>query len=357
MIPSPEAIARWYEAGLSLETFDRRCLLPAVQLASAVRAECDREVSEDDLQKFASDGWYATLPLTTDQSARGVPLFIPSRIGLMLDLRDHGSSANELRSFAAWEEFWIDNFREIDLDYLDDDLEILLRHHRERLASAEAQVELSTEPANIEEARKGLEQAKAQISLLETLRSKSLNPTQQENIKRAAFSVRAIEECLRLSFVEQDRAKCRAGFSCFVSFRAFESSSSVGFVFRNLDWPMTLSSPWIEEWSVPIRVPEFSLDGDRITTLRPLIPSAYKRAWEERHIDSYFDSLARLRNETRCLHCRSVLPAVRSPRQRYCSDGRGAAKQRRLRENNPDSVFNAQSKYYRSLADDDNEHS
>ena len=27
-----------------------------------------------------------------------------------------------------------------------------------------------------------------------------------------------------------------------------------------------------------------------------------------------------------------------------------------LRENNPDSVFNAQSKYYRSLADDDNEH-
>jgi hypothetical protein len=339
---------------VSFAIFDRRRLLPIGQLASAVRAESDREVSEHDLQEFAANGWYELLPLPWEQCARGVPLFIPSRIGLMLDLRDRGYSANELRSFAGWEEFWINNFAELDLEYQDDDVELLLRHHRDRLASAESLLEFSKEPADVEEARKDVEQAKAQISILEGLRGKTLNPNQQEKIKRVAFSVRAVEEGLRVSFVEQDRAKCRAGFSCFVSFRGFEWNSSTGFVFRNLDWHTTLSSPWIEEWSVPIRVPEFALDGDRITTLRPLIPSAYKRAWEERGIDSYFDSLARLRNETRCLHCRSVLPAERSPRQRYCSDPcRGAAKQRRLRENNPDSIFNAQSKYYRSLAADE----
>jgi hypothetical protein len=112
----------------------------------------------------------------------------------MLDLRDRGYSANELRSFAGWEEFWINNFAELDLEYQDDDVELLLRHHRGRLASAESLLEFSEELADVEGARKDVEQAKAQISILEGLRSKTLNPNQQEKLKRVAFSVRAVEE-------------------------------------------------------------------------------------------------------------------------------------------------------------------
>jgi hypothetical protein len=147
-----------------------------------------------------------------------------------------------------------------------------------------------------------------------------LTPTLREKIKRAAFSVRAVEEGIRINFVEEDRAKCRVGFSPFVLFRGYEWSATRGYAFRNLEWRAALSSPWIEEWSLGVRVPEFILDGDRVTTVQPLIPSAYKKAWDERNINGYFDPLAKLRGETRCLHCRSLVPKERNPPQRYCSD-------------------------------------
>jgi hypothetical protein len=320
-----------------------------------VQAESGHQVSGSDLRRFAADGWYAPLPVGEDDPSNfGVPLFIPSRISLLLGLRDHGYGAAELRSFAAWEDFWIDNFRDLELEYEDDDVELLLRHHHDRMASAEGLIEFSKEPTTLEQAKNDREKARAQISLLERLRGKTLTPALQEKIKRAAFSVRAVEEGIRINFVEEDRAKCRAGFSPFVLFRGYEWSATGGYVFGNLEWRATLSSPWIEEWSLGVRVPEFVLDGDKITTIQPLIPSAYKKAWDERNIDGYFDALAELRGETRCLRCRSLLPKERNPRQRYCSDAcRNAAKQSRLRENNPDSVFKAQSNYYRSLARDE----
>jgi hypothetical protein len=356
VIPDAEAIEQMYVAGMSFGIFDRRCLLPINQLAFAVKAESGHEVSESDLHRFTADGWYAPLPFRQDDdpSDCGVPLFIPSRIGLLLELRERGYGASELRSFAAWEDFWIDNFRELELDYEDDDVELLLRHHNDSVASAKGLIEFSKEPATFAQAKGDLERARAQISNLERIRGKTLSPTLQEKVKRAAFSVRAVEEGIRITFVEEDRAKCRAGFSPFVLFQGYEWSATEGHFFRNLEWRMTLRSPWIEEWSLGVRVPEFILDGDRITTVQPLIPSAYKKAWDERNIDGYFEALAELRGETRCLHCRSLLAKDRNPRQRYCSDAcRNAAKQSRLRANNPASVFNAQSNYYQSLARDE----
>jgi hypothetical protein len=102
MIPSDVAIEQLYEAEVSFGLFDRRKLWPVSQLASAVEAETGHRISESDLRQFETDGWYVPLPLEGDGSTRGVPLFIPSRIGLLLDLRARGYLANELRSFAAW---------------------------------------------------------------------------------------------------------------------------------------------------------------------------------------------------------------------------------------------------------------
>jgi hypothetical protein len=328
--------------------------LPVEQVASAVEVETGAKVSESNLHEFVADGWYAPLPLPWDLSARGVPLFIPSRIGLLLDLQARGYGRHELLSFAAWEEYWIDNFGELDLDYEDDDVELLLRHHRDRYANAEGLLEFQKEPAELERAKEELETARIQISTLEKLRGNPLPPSLQEKIKHAAFFVRALEEGIRLTFVEEDRAKCRAGFSPFVHFHGYKWSAAGGHVFGSVNWNATLRSPWIEEWSIGIRVPEFLLDYDRVTTVQPLIPSAYRKAWVERNLDRYFEALAELRGEQRCLHCQSLLAKDRNLRQRYCSDPcRSAAKQRRLRANNPDSVFNAQSRYYQSLVLDE----
>src|SRR5689334_19539416 len=129
MIPSYDDIEKMYEAGISFGIFDRRALLPVEQIASAVEAETGAKVSESDLREFIVNGWYAPLPLPWDPSTRGVPLFIPSRIGLLLDLQARGYSTHELRSFAAWEDYWIDNFWGLELDYEDDVVELLLRHH------------------------------------------------------------------------------------------------------------------------------------------------------------------------------------------------------------------------------------
>jgi hypothetical protein len=355
VIPDAEAIEQMYAAGLSFDIFDRRCLLPINQLAGAVKAESGHTVTESDLRGFAADGWCAPLPLRQDDpSDCGVPLFIPSRIGLLFGLRERGYDALELRSVAAWEDFQIDNFQELALDYEDDDVELLLRDHHDQMANAESLINFSRDSATLEQTKGDLERERAQISVLEKLRGKTLSPILQEKIRRAAFFVRAVEEGIRITFVEEDRAKCRAGFSPFVSFQASEWNATEGYLFRNLQWRMTLGSPWIEEWSVGVRVPEFILDGDRITAVRPLIPSAYKKAWDVRNIDGYFEALAELCGETRCLRRRSLLPNKRNPRQRYCSDAcRNAAKQSRLRANNPASVFKAQSNYYQSLARDE----
>lgn len=354
MIPSDDAIEQLYAVGVSIGVFDRRKLLPSAQLASAVKAETGRNVSESDLLQFAADGWYTPLPLQGDPSNSGVPLFIPSRIGLLLDLREQGYPTNELRSFAVWEDFWIDHFDELELDYEDDDLQILLRHHRDRLTSAESRLRFTREePSSREQAQQELEKAKSDVSSLEQLQGRTLKPDFQEKLKRAAFSVRALDESLRLCFVEQDRAKFRAGYSPFVVFRRERfSANGSNSRFEDIDWPATLHVPWIEEWSLGVRLPEFVLDGETMTITRPLIPSTYKRAWVERSLDGYFEALAELNGETRCLHCRSVLPEARKSRQRYCSDAcRNAAKQRRQRENNPDAIFKAQSNYYLSLRD------
>jgi hypothetical protein len=355
MIPSYESIEKMYEAGISsFGIFDRRILLPVEQVAMAVEAETGAKVSESNLHEFAADGWYAPLPLPWDPSARGVPLFIPSRIGLLLDLQARGYGRHELRSFAAWEDYWIDNFGDLYLDYEDDDVKLLLRDLRDRYASAESRLEFSKESVELEHAKEELESARIQISKLEKLRGNPLPPSLQERIKRAAFFVRALEEGIRVTFVEKDRAQCRAGFSPFVYFHRYEWSAARGHVFGSVDWYATLSSPWIEECSIGIRVPEFLFDYDRVTTVKPLIPSAYRKAWVERNLDGYFEALAKLRGEQRCLHCQSLLAKDRNSRQRYCSDPcRSAAKQRRLRANNPDSVFNAQSRYYQSLSFDE----
>ena len=202
--------------------------------------------------------------------------------------------------------------------------------------------------------RRTREGADSDFKLGKASRKTSVSAAPRKYLKRAAFFVRALDEGIRLTFVEKDRAQCRAGFSPFVYFHRYEWSAARGHVFGSVNWKETLRCPWIEEWSIGIRVPEFLLDCDRVTTVQPLIPSAYRKAWVERNLDGYFEALAKLRGEQRCLHCQSLLAKDRNSRQRYCSDPcRSAAKQRRLRANNPDSVFNAQSRYYQSLSFDE----
>jgi hypothetical protein len=99
----------------------------------------------------------------------------------------------------------------------------------------------------------------------------------------------------------------------------------------------------------PIRVPGFLLQGERILPTRTLRPAEYAQRWRDHDLDAYLECWAGLRGERRCLNCFSALPGEADERKRFCNEKcRNAAKQRRHRERNPDSVERAQQRYWQS---------
>lgn len=346
-----ETVERMYRAGketgsfLQFAIFDKRVLLP---LDYALQGELTQAgLTEPDLADLASVGWFEFLKRPTDLGGgMGVPLYVPSRVKLFLELRSKGYTDHELRSYSQWEEYWIDNFITVDdLAYEDDDLKLLMNDGKERIAFIESNLRGD---AKAEAQLHHLERA---VRWLETRDPKALTPAQRERIERAAFGTRMTNEGLRLFLVEKDRDVMRAGYSPFLSFRSTRWKSK-GVEVEGPMWTGTLRSPWAEEAGF-IRLPGFLLREDRIEH-SAMIPSEYERVWKRYDIEGYIKALAEIRGETRCGHCLSNLAEDRKRTQIYCSDTcRSRAKQKRLREKNPDSIFETQRKYYRSLGDDE----
>src|SRR5262245_28674439 len=124
---------------MQFSIFDKRVLLPLTQLPEAVARETGQVISEEELRIRAGQGWFPLLPgAGEDRTEEGSPLYVPSRVGLFLQLQQQGYATDELRLIAQFEEWMVEHaYTTEDLAYIDDDLETMLLHTRARVFALE----------------------------------------------------------------------------------------------------------------------------------------------------------------------------------------------------------------------------
>lgn len=332
---------------------DKAFLLPMDQLADAVLSETGEQVNDLELRRHADDGLYP-LVHNADGGYDGVPLYVPSRIGLICQLRRDGYSLDELKVLARWEEEMVDLiWTTDDLAYVEDDLELLIRHTEATLDAVQGG--RATHPGGTAIERSA--DVAAQSELLDHLRElegRELDQGTERKLRKMAYRVRAFDDVIRVMMLDQERAKILAGFSPWLHFRHEGWSASEGFSAAGIMWPGSLRSTmalWEEENSPPTcRVPGLVLRGSAVTSTETTIPSAYKQRWDEYDVDRYLREWAELNGERRCLHCHQELPGTVRANQRFCGERcRNADKQRRHRRRNPASVERSRKRYWDSI--------
>ena len=100
MMIDMEFVDKLFEAcpQMQFSIFDRRVLLPLTQLPEAVARETGEAISQEELRIRAGQGWFPLLPgAGEDGTEEGSPLYVPSRIGLFLNLQRQGYTTDELR--------------------------------------------------------------------------------------------------------------------------------------------------------------------------------------------------------------------------------------------------------------------
>jgi hypothetical protein len=330
--------------------FDRRVRMPLEWLVESIRAESGEDVSVEDLRRFAADGWFPLADAVGGNREPGVYLYTPSRVGLYLQLQRQGYAAEELRDFAEREEWLIDNClttEDLDLLYLDDDLDVLVMNARAEIKVLEMNVRYRHDARPESELRNEIASCERFIQRLEGLCWNELPLERRNRYARLAFTCRFRDEFIRIQMLDGDRAKVRSGFSPFVFFRRCEYSSDGAFSGQDVDWQMTLEAAGDTE--PPIRLPGLRLIGGAVQTTRTFTPSEYERVWREYRLDDYSRAWATLKALRICLHCLAPLPAETDDKRRYCTEGgRNAARQRRFRQKRPERVMEIQERYWTS---------
>lgn len=330
--------------------YDKRLLMPASMLPDAVAGEGGPRLTLEELRARAAAGWFSFLPgAGMEGDEDGVPLYVPSRVGMLSKLEAQGWTADELRQVAMHEQWLIDEILTTDdWTYIDDDLQVLLTAMRAKAESMEHCT--SNQPEHERQAE--LRRVREEIVFLERLERDGLTDREKPVIAKAAFRTRAWNDLFRTQMLDMDRGQVLAGYSPYVQLREHGWSSESGFHAKGVEWRLTVRAAVAEHDGpeVPIRVPGFVLVGDRVTPTRTLRPVEYARLWKEHDLDTYLREWAAVRGERRCLNCLAPLPSDGSPGRRFCTDRcRQAAKMRRHRERNPDSVDRATKKYWESL--------
>jgi hypothetical protein len=358
-------IDQMYEAGrttgtpLSFLLCDKRWPLPLDQLPVAVKSETGEDVTAADLALKEQAGWYPVVKAADPRADTGVPLYVPSRIGLFLKLEREGFGADELRVAAASEEALIDFvLTEDDLAYVDDDLECLILFAQSRI-DALSHGGRTIDGKNVDVSDELALEHRA-LERFKSLRGKTLTEDGRERITKFAFRARAFNEFTRVMLLNQDRSKLEAGYSPSVVFTSERySTGESGFIGDGILWEPTIQaamSHFDGHEQPPIRVPGFVLRGPNVTTSTTLPPQDYRTRWEQHRVDEYLRTWARLHGERRCLHCLQFLPAKADAGRMYCTEKcRNAARQRRFRQQNPGAADRARKRYWDSVAVDDND--
>lgn len=349
--------------------FDRRYLLPFSMLAGAVKNETGYEISEADLHSFLEKGWFQRYERAGwDEDELGVPLYIPSRIGLFLDRRRTDAYTDaELVDFADYEDGIVENVLTVnEFAYEDDDLREVIRRIEEDLLDVQLDLDRNEHhlqeegvryfaPPPTPEERRELEAMRRKIerilSYYRSLKWGTLSTEQQTEISRLAYRIRTYNDVIRLMMIKQDRDRVQAGFSVHMNLRG-ETLGFGSYEPGEIDWPATLYSQWfLEDPQRRVRVPGAAIDGLTVRLTRSPSPSEYERLWKEHDLEEYFRLATRIREERVCPNC--MMPLHEADQRRvYCSETcRQSAKQKRYRNRHPRAAARAQWRYWNSISE------
>jgi hypothetical protein len=184
-------------------------------------------------------------------------------------------------------------------------------------------------------------------------------------ISQSLFGLRWIDEYVRVCNANQFQTVIREGFSPEVVFSSYTSGIN-NFEFHTIDWHMTLEAVKAARSQgrrFPLRTPEFDLTEQGLKLPHLLSAEEYATVHTRYQIGRLSAELDKFGKELWnpatqsgrpvCAECR--LPFVRTlPTKRYCSDKcRSRARQRRWRESDPERARQAQARYWKNYAPDD----
>lgn len=353
---------QWYEEHVAsmgcaprVGLFDTRILFPLGELPSMVECETGEWLAEDRIEEIIAAGWFTPRALGEgDYGEVGFPAYVPGRVGLFLRLERDGYDPAELRALVAYEEHLVrDIITTNSLAYIDDDREQIIRSLEDLVAGDEehvAHLEGRIAGASAVPARARAHMAQMQERLGETRRDlmyfQNLDPArlgkeEWHTLGRIAHRVRHTNEATRLFTFAKTRSKIEQNYSPCIHFRSSRGWFGQPFQFEDITWAASLYDPWVPEGGdyVPLRLPCFQLDGERLVATRALIPSEYERLWKEYDLDEYIQLVAKIQGDAICQHCLGKLPVTVDSRRRYCDEScRDAARSKRFRVNNPEKV-------------------
>jgi hypothetical protein len=340
-----EAAMSTLGAPLGVAIFDARVAAPLSSLPEMVLRETGETLPDERLEILIDSGWIPAID-ASDGNGPGVPLYVPSRVGLLLQLERSRYGPEELRAIAEYEQGMIDSLLVTDeLEYIDDDRELLLRHLREELELYDKREE------SLPENQVRLDNTRRIIDRLEGQTYDRISTDERRRWAKLAFRVRMLNESIRLQLLNSDRKKIQAGYSPMIIFAMERWDPSNGISFEHIVWGATVDRPWTtaDGVEVPLRVPGFFLRCGEVTTSQTLSPSEYRRLWSQHELDAYRGAYGKLHDLRRCLNCKEQLAEGANPRRIYCGDRcRDAARQRKWRRNNPLRYQESQRKYWTS---------
>lgn len=347
-----DALYEETQGSLRFGVFDRRVLLPMDALPEAVERETGAILSPGRVGALIEAGWLQAL--TTEGGDTGFPLYIPGRIGLLLQCEAAGYLARELAAFAEYEDGVIESVLVADdTPYEDDDLALVTVDAEEQVEALERKLRYATGtppatwlphgPDDVQALEQELAAARGSLDALRQYRWERLRPVTQERIRRHAFKLRLIHEQTRVMMCQTDRAIVAQGYSFFCSFGGYEMTGLEydAFIFSRISWGETLRSPWLtgESDALPIRLPGLIIEGDTVAMTKLMSPAEYQRAWARFELDDFRLALAARSGERLCQRCLEALPAGSSARRKFCSEAcKSQAKAETYRERHPDRV-------------------
>jgi hypothetical protein len=320
--------------------FDKRMVVAIEQLPYMVEVESGEMLPPERLADLMTAGWLPPLAVEGTGEA-GFALYAPSRIGLLLELERRGYGPDELQAIAAYEEGYIDNILvNEETPYLDDDRELLLNEWRWRLEYAKVRLETIRRPGfrrtpgyeSEEELAAEMRDASRSLAFLDARSLDTMSPSVRETTSRLAFGVRWHHEMVRVMLLDHLRGQVRAGYSPYLHFRSWSLSPGEPPRLEGVMWDGSLQ-PWTLEEGTPIRLPDFRIEGDQVTLLRPLRPIEYQERWTQYALDDYLTVRARLLGERECPYCHAKLDPGTHEARLYCSEAhKQAAKMQRWRQ-------------------------
>jgi hypothetical protein len=346
-----------YGQPLTTFLFDKRYLLPLEHVPGAVLKECEEHLEPWRIPDLQAAGWFIPLHgagANSDQD--GLPLYVPSRIGLFLELERRGWGPEELRDFARHEENLIDQvLTSEELSYEDDDQALLVRRAFEELqqlederiyrlpederpkgwwGSGRSSTTMAMDTVTLEAAITKQRHVHGRLGDIPWTRR---SPESREQLARHAHRIRILDETIRVSMLNQDREQVRAGFSRAIQFTGqYNIFGPFTTDHRTICWPLTLRDPWGAEAveDMVLRLPGVILRGSSMTMTPMLTPAAYAERWDQYALAEYLHLCRQVQHERCCLHCQTPLPPAGVGTKRYCDENcRNAARQRRYRAN------------------------